>query len=377
MVMRSNFLSLKYTDIVQKLPSSVPFVGPEAQERSLKKEFSARIGANESVFGPSIKATVAMNNEVSNTWKYADPENYDLKLALAHKHRTKFENIIVGEGIDGLLGYLVRLFVEKGDNVVTTDGAYPTFNYHVAGFGGNLQKVPFKNDREDLSQLLLKVKETSAKILYVSNPNNPMGTTNTKTSIEDLIRNLPKETLLCLDEAYADFLPNDQIPNIPLDTENVIRMRTFSKAYGMAGARIGYGIGSEDLIRNFDKVRNHFGMSRISQVGALASLDDNQFIQDIISKVNISIKKISDIAIKNNCKVILSSANFIAIDCCRDHFFAKKVLDHLILQGVFVRMPYSSPQNRCIRVTAGLEEDIKLFEKAFPIALSRADKDDQ
>ena len=368
-------MSLKYTNIVKKLPSSVPFVGPEAQERSLEKEFSARIGANESVFGPSTKAALAMQNEVSSTWKYADPENYDLKLALAKKHRTKFENIIVGEGIDGLLGYLVRLFVEKGDNVVTTDGAYPTFNYHVAGFGGTLQKVPFKNDKEDLSQLLLKVNQTSAKVLYVSNPNNPMGTTNTKSSIEDLVRNLPKETLLCLDEAYADFLPHDQIPNISLNSENVIRMRTFSKAYGMAGARIGYGIGSEGLIKNFDKVRNHFGMSRISQVGALASLHDNQFIQDIVSKVKISIQKITEIAFKNNCKVISSSANFIAIDCCRDQIYAKKVLDNLILQGVFVRMPYSSPQNRCIRVTAGLETDIKLFEKAFPIALSRADKD--
>ena len=369
-------MNLKYTKIVEKLPSSVPFVGPEAQERSLNKVFDARIGANESVFGPSLKATLAMNHEVSSTWKYADPENYDLKFALANKHGTKFENIIVGEGIDGLLGYLVRLFVEKDDNVVTTDGAYPTFNYHVEGFGGNLYKVPFKNDKEDLKQLLLKVKETSAKILYVSNPNNPMGTTNTKTSIEDLIRNLPKETLLCLDEAYADFLTDDQLPIIPLDIENVIRMRTFSKAYGMAGARVGYGIGSEDLIRNFDKVRNHFGMSRISQAGALASLNDNQFIQNIISKVKISIEKITEIAIKNNCKVISSSANFIAIDCCRDQVFAKKVLDNLILQGVFVRMPYSSPQNRCIRVTAGLEDDIKLFEKAFPIALSRADKDD-
>ena len=369
-------MNLKYTKIVEKLPSSVPFVGPEAQERSLNKVFDARIGANESVFGPSLKATLAMNHEVSSTWKYADPENYDLKLALSNKHGAKFENIIVGEGIDGLLGYLVRLFVEKGDNVVTTDGAYPTFNYHVEGFGGNLYKVPFKNDKEDLKQLLLKVKETSAKILYVSNPNNPMGTTNTKTSIEDLIRNLPKETLLCLDEAYADFLTDDQLPIISLDIENVIRMRTFSKAYGMAGARVGYGIGSEDLIRNFDKVRNHFGMSRISQAGALASLDDNQFIQNIISKVKISIEKITEIAIKNNCKVISSSANFIAIDCCRDQVFAKKVLDNLILQGVFVRMPYSSPQNRCIRVTAGLEDDIKLFEKAFPIALSRADKDD-
>ena len=93
-------------------------------------------------------------------------------------------------------------------------------------------------------------------------------------------------------------------------------------------------------------------------------------------KVKLSLKSIGELAIKNGCKVIPTSANFIAIDCCRDNLFAKKVLDNLILQGVFVRMPYSSPQNRCIRVSAGLDSDIKLFEKAFPVALSRSDKED-
>ena len=369
-------MSIKYTNIVKNLSSLVPFVGPEAQERNLKKVFDARIGANESVFGPSSKAISAMNDEIKNTWKYADPENYDLKLVLAKKHQVNFNNIVVGEGIDGLLGYLVRMFVEKDDDIVTTDGAYPTFNYHVEGFGGKLHKVPFKNDKEDLDKLLLKVKQTSAKLLYVSNPNNPMGTINTKTSIENLISNLPKETLLCLDEAYADFLPSENIPDILENTPNVIRMRTFSKAYGMAGARIGYAIGSKELIKSFEKIRNHFGMSRISQVGALASLNDDQFIEDIIMKVKLSLESIGEIAIKNGCKVIPTSANFIAIDCCRDNLFAKKVLDNLILQGVFVRMPYSSPQNRCIRVSAGLDSDIKLFEKAFPVALSRSDKED-
>ena len=126
-------MSIQYTKIVEELPSSVPFVGPETQERNLKQIFKARIGANESVFGPSLKATLAMQNEIIKTWKYGDPENFELKHALAKKHRVGPENIVVGEGIDGLLGYLVRLLIEKGDNAVTTDGAYPTFNYHVEG----------------------------------------------------------------------------------------------------------------------------------------------------------------------------------------------------------------------------------------------------
>lgn len=365
-------LGPQYTKIVEKLPSSVPFVGPEAQERNLKQTYRARIGANESVFGPSLKATIAMQNEITKTWKYGDPENFDLKHALAKKHMVKFENIVVGEGIDGLLGYLVRLLIEKGDNVVTTDGAYPTFNYHVEGFGGQLHKVPFKDDTEDLENLLIKVRETSAKILYVSNPNNPMGTINKPANIETLIQNLPENTILCLDEAYIDFVDPGLIPKISTNIKNVIRMRTFSKAYGMAGLRVGYAIGEKDLILNFEKIRNHFGMSRVSQVGALAALEDNQFISEVVKKVTLARNRINDIALSNNCKFIPSHTNFIAIDCLKDASFAKRVLDNLIKKGIFVRMPYSYPQNRCIRVTVGLDNDIDLFEQNFPLALAES-----
>ena len=125
-----------YTKILNSLPSSIPFVGPEAQERILDKFFDSRIGANESVFGPSPEALKVMKDELSSLWMYGDPENYDLKNEIAKKHNVKPENIIIGEGIDGLLGYLVRMFVEPKDKVVTTDGSYPTFNYHVNGYGG-------------------------------------------------------------------------------------------------------------------------------------------------------------------------------------------------------------------------------------------------
>ena len=127
-------MSINLLILLTNVPASVPFVGPEAQERSIDQLFKARIGANESVFGPSEKAISAMKKHLSEVWMYGDPENFDLKHALAKKHKVNFENIVVGEGIDGLLGYLVRLIIEKGDNVVTTDGAYPTFNYHVEGF---------------------------------------------------------------------------------------------------------------------------------------------------------------------------------------------------------------------------------------------------
>ena len=127
-----------FTPLVAPLPSTVPFVGPEAQERARGVAFRARLGANESVFGPSPKAIAAMRQAAAECWMYCDPENYDLKTALAQELGLSPVNIVVGEGIDSLFGYTVRMFTEPGDAVVSSLGAYPTFNFHAAGYGGRL-----------------------------------------------------------------------------------------------------------------------------------------------------------------------------------------------------------------------------------------------
>ena len=135
----------RFTSVVAPLPSTVPFVGPEAQERARSAAFNARIGANESVFGPSLKAIAAMRQDAAWCWMYCDPENHDLKTALAQEFGLAFENIVVSEGIDSLFGYTVRLFVAPGDTVVSSLRAYPTFNFHVAGYGAKLVTVPYVN----------------------------------------------------------------------------------------------------------------------------------------------------------------------------------------------------------------------------------------
>ncbi|MCB1347243.1 MAG: aminotransferase class I/II-fold pyridoxal phosphate-dependent enzyme, partial [Maritimibacter sp.] len=143
-----------------------------------------------------------------------------------------------GEGIDGLLGYLVRLTVGPGDTVVTSAGAYPTFNYHVAGFGGEIVAVPYRDDHEDPEALVEKAAETGAKLVYIANPDNPMGTWHGPDRIRAMVEAVPDGTLLVLDEAYIEFAPHGTAPVIDPDDPRVIRMRTFSKAYGMAGARV-------------------------------------------------------------------------------------------------------------------------------------------
>ncbi|KIN60326.1 Histidinol-phosphate aminotransferase [Sulfitobacter noctilucae] len=362
----------RLTPLAQSLPATVPFVGPETQERLQKRPFEARLGANENVFGPSPAAIKAMAE--ADQWMYGDPESFDLRAALAVHHNTTMDHIVVGEGIDGLLSYLVRLFVEPGDAVVTSDGAYPTFNYHVAGFGGILHKVPYRDDHEDPGALFAKAAEVDAKLVYMANPDNPMGSCHKGNDIVKAMEELPQGTLLVLDEAYVDTAPEGTALPLPLDDPRVIRMRTFSKAYGMAGARVGYALGAPELITAFHKVRNHFGMNRAAQAGALAALKDQSWLKTVLHQIEHARIRITAIARDNDLTALPSAANFVAIDCKRDAAFAKAVLDGLVARGIFVRMPFAAPQNRCIRVSCGTPAQLDAFAAALPAALSDAKK---
>ena len=362
----------RFTKLAESLPATVPFVGPEAQERAMGKPFAARIGANENAFGPSPLALEAMAESLKDIWMYGESENHDLRAALAAHHDCGPENIMVGEGIDGLLGYLVRLMVEPGDAVVTSDGAYPTFNYHVAGFGGVLHKLPYLEDHEDLPALLKKAHETDAKLVYFANPDNPMATWSRGADVLKALEGLPEGCLLVLDEAYIEFAPEGTAAPIEINDPRVIRLRTFSKAYGLAGARVGYALGAAPLILAFNKIRNHFGMNRTSQIGALTALSDQGYLAKTLEKVCAAREQIAKIAADNGLTSLPSAANFVAIDCGQGAGFAKAVLDGLIKRGVFVRMPFVAPQNRCIRVSCGTEADLRAFATALPEALAEA-----
>lgn len=362
----------RFTRLAQSLPATVPFVGPETQERLQGAGFKARLGANENVFGPSPSAIAAMQQAAPGIWMYGDPENHDLREALAAHYQIASENIVVGEGIDGLLGYLTRLVVGPGDKVVTSEGAYPTFNYHVAGFGGELVKIPYENDRENLRGLIAKARETDAKLIYFANPDNPMASWLSGTEIEAALSEIPEGSLLILDEAYAEFAPADAVPNIAIDDPRVIRMRTFSKAYGMAGARVGYAMGAAETIVAFNKIRNHFGMNRAAQAGALAALKDQDWLKKTVADVAQARTTIARIAAQNGLTALPSATNFVAIDCGANAAFAKAVLDALVARGLFVRMPFAAPGNRCIRLSCGRSEDLALFEELLPEALDEA-----
>ncbi|WP_136644388.1 pyridoxal phosphate-dependent aminotransferase [Tabrizicola sp. YIM 78059] len=354
------------------LPSTVPFTGPEALERRSGISFRARLGANESLFGPSPRAVAAMQAAARDAWMYGDPENHDLKQAIAAHHGISPAHVAVGPGIDGLLGLICRLTLAPGTAVVTSLGAYPTFNFHVAGYGGVLTRVPYRGDHEDPDALLTAARSTAARLIYLANPDNPMGSHHPAAVIEDMVANLPGHSLLILDEAYADLAPPGSVPAIPADHPQVIRLRTFSKGYGLAGARVGYAITSPDLALAFDKVRDHFGISRISQAGALAALADQDWLRSVQERTLAARARLSAIACDNGLVPLPSATNFVTIDCGRDGDFARRVLAELGALGVFIRMPGVAPLDRCIRISLGDEPALDMLAETLPLALKAA-----
>jgi histidinol-phosphate aminotransferase len=360
------------TPIVDALPSFVPFVGPEAQERTRGRPFRARIGANESSFGPSPKVIATMQRVAADQWMYCDPDNYNLKAALAAHLRIPIGCVVVGEGIDGLLNLAVRMHVAEGTAVVTSLGAYPTFNFHVAGVGGRLITVPFRHDKEDLDGLLDAVRREKARIVYLSNPDNPMGTWWDADEVMRFADALPEETLFILDEAYGEIGPKSAQPPIDVSRPNFLLMRTYSKAYGLAGIRCGYAIGEETLIQNFEKIRNHYGTSRMAQIAGVAALADQEWLTQVVARVAAGRDRLAEIARSNGLAPIPSGTNFVTMDCGADGAFALKVMQNLLSRDVFIRKPMAPGLDRCIRVSVGLDHELDIFAEELPGALAAA-----
>ncbi len=354
-----------YTPIVASLPATVPFVGPEAIERRTGRDFAFRLGANESLFGVAPGVAAAMAAELARVGWYGDPEAYALRERLAKAHGGRpVASLVMGAGIDELLGVLVRLVTEPGDPVVTSAGAYPTFNYHVAGFGGRLVAVPYQGDAEDLEALAEAVRRENAKLVYLSNPDNPMGSWHSSAAIEAFVASLPERVLVVLDEAYAEFAPADALPPDGFADPRVIRLRTFSKAQGLAGLRIGYAMADPAVIQGIGKIRNHFGVNRFAQAAALASLDDPAFTRSVVAEVERGRAEYAALAEECGCTPLPSATNFLTIDVGGPER-ARALLQALEAEAVFIRMPGVAPLNRCIRVTVGPAADRARFAEIF------------
>ena len=360
---------IPFTDIVANLPASVPFVGPEQIERERGFTFRAKLGANESPFGPSPKAIEAIQAAASDSWNYPDATSFVLRQALARHWDVPVDSVLVGAGIDELLGNVVRMTVPPGGHVVTSNGAYPTFNYHVNGFGGVLHTVNYRDDHEDLDALADTARAVGARLVYLSNPDNPMGTRHAAETVADFRRRLPDGTLLLLDEAYTEFAPVGTNPPIDPSDAGVIRLRTFSKVYGLAGLRVGYAIAHADAVTGLNKIRNHFGVNRVAQQAALAALQDQSYIDALKREIETGKQAYAEIARRHGFTAIPSSTNFVAIDVGHAER-GERLLKALQDRRVFIRKPGVPPLDRCIRVTVGPQAERAIFDAAFAEAVA-------
>ncbi|MBV8689180.1 MAG: aminotransferase class I/II-fold pyridoxal phosphate-dependent enzyme [Candidatus Eremiobacteraeota bacterium] len=343
---------LRATPAIEAIPPMTPFIGPEQLMREGGHPHILRLGANESAFGPSPNAIAAMAAELPRLSWYGDPESYELRVALAGRLGCGLDEIMIGSGIDDLMGLAVRAFIGPGSIALATRGTYPTFAYHVTGYGGALETVDYLADgRIDVDGLLARAHELQPAILYVANPDNPSGTMCDRAQIETLLEETPAQTLLLLDEAYAEFAPPQSFMPTIIDPR-LMRVRTFSKAYGMAGARIGYAVTSARNVETFGKIRLQYGVNRNAQIGALAALEDAAYATSVVDEVARGREEYYALARSLGRKVIPSYTNFVCIDYGTAQE-ANAVIIELMARGVFIRKPFAPPLDGHIRVTVG------------------------
>jgi histidinol-phosphate aminotransferase len=358
------------TALVAAVPPSTPFVAPEVLARRLGLREMLRLGANESAFGPSPRAIAAMRDAVAKTSWYGDPESLELRDALAARHACSPGEIVVACGIDDLMGLIVRAFCAPGDPCVATRGTYPTLFYHLNAYGARAEFAePDERGGIVPQNIVDAVERSGAKLVYVANPDNPSGGFVDRATLAALRDALPDDVLLFLDEAYADFVPREALPPDTIDPRT-IRTRTFSKAYGMAGARIGYALCSAELVETFQKLRLHFGVNRTAQIGALAALDDDAFLRGVVAEVERGRDEYHALAAAHGLPSLPSSTNFVCIGI-GTRAQAEAMVAALLELGVFVRKPWAPPIDGYVRVTVGTVGERAELARRFAEALDR------
>ena len=360
-----------FTRLVAGLDAANPFVGPEALERGTGRKFRARVGANESAFGMSPRARVAAAAAIERLSWYGDPENFDLRADLAAYHGVDVDQVLVGAGIDDLLALVLRAFATAGGRAVMPLGSYSTFAYHAATFGVALDTAPYgADDYVDLSALAAQARASEAvrgsaargagsggaTVVYLANPDNPSGTWQPDSAVRGLLEELPANCMVALDEAYIDYAPTAPARALLTDDARVVTMRTFSKAHGMAGARVAYAVGAARVCAGLDRLRLQFGVSRVAQEAARASLADQAFVAGVAREVADGRDAYHQLGRTLGLPTVPSATNFVCFDLGTRQR-AEAAMAALIERGVFVRKPPAPPLDRCIRLSVGTEAE--------------------
>jgi histidinol-phosphate aminotransferase len=328
----------------------------EEVQREFGVAHAVKLASNENPLGPSPLAVRAIANSVERLNLYPDG-GLDLRKVLAREYDLKVENVIAGSGSEGIMSNIIRTFLCDDDEVLTTEAAFIGFQVLAKSRGVRYRTVPYNNWHYDLPALAREVNERT-KIIYLANPNNPTGTIFTRHEFDDFYQHVPDRVLIILDEAYFEYAKdNPRYPDsMHYRYDNVITLRTFSKIYGLAGARIGYGFAHEELISNLLKVKLPFEPSTLAQAAGIAALADKEFLHRSLELNARGLKFLSESLCEMGMTVVPSEANFVMLVFSGEKE-AMRLAHDLMAQGVIVRPLKSFGLPQCIRISTGADDD--------------------
>ena len=318
----------------------------------------------DSPIGPSPKALKGIEKSLKKLHRYPDASGYELRTKLSKKFEVKNDNVILGAGSEGIMSTIIRTFLLNDDELVSANNSFIGFRVLANASGKKINWVPMKNYKYDLEAMTKKINDKT-KIIYIANPDNPMGTYITKEDFDAFYSDVPERTLIILDEAYFEYAKgtNDYPDSMNYRYDNVITLRTFSKAYGLAGLRIGYGFAHERLINNLMKVKEPFEPSSIAMVAGISAMDDNDFLNKtlMLNKVGYDFLK-SELS-RLNIITIPSVTNFITT-VWPSQEKATLITETLLKRGIIVRNLSPFGWDNCIRISIGFEEqNIRLISE--------------
>jgi histidinol-phosphate aminotransferase len=351
-------------DNIDKIKPYKPGKPIEDVKRELGLSDIVKLASNENPLGVSPKALLAMQESLKEIYRYPDGSTLRLRRKLADKFNIDMDNLIIGNGSNEIIELAIRAFLYEHEEVITSTPDFLIFKLATLQEAGKVIEVPLDNFYCDLNKVYETITDKT-KIIFISNPNNPVGTYINEEALSEFIEKTPENIIIFLDEAYCEFAQN--IRDFPkslryLKKPNVIITRTFSKAYGLSGIRVGYAMSNKKLIEAMNKARQPFNVNMVAQAGAEAALDDDDFLGKTIKSNEAGKIYIYNELNELGLDYVPSATNFILINTKRD---AENVFDEMLKRGVIIRSMAAYRLNNWIRVTIGKEEENRKFISAL------------
>ena len=363
-------MKLKIPEYILSITPYKPGKPIEELEREYGIRNSIKLASNENPLGPSPKAVSAIRSAMADLHRYPDGSGYILINKLANKLGVLPDRIILGNGSDDVIGMLARAYLRAGDEAVMTAPSFLMYEIFVRSVGATPVFVPLKNLEIDLDDMLAKV-SSRTRMIFVNNPNNPTGAFITKAQFDAFLSKLPEDIVVVLDEAYIEFAQDPACLNGLELVDNkrpLAVLRTFSKIYGLAGIRIGYGVMPADMTGLLNRIRQPFNVNSLAQAAAVAALDDDEFLNQTKDLIRTELAFMQESLEKRGIDFFPTQANFFLIDVKGD---ADEVFELMLREGVIVRSMVSYGYPQYIRVNAGLRKENIRFLSATEKVLKK------